>query len=99
MDKNLYSIKIDKTGRYVKYCDDCWYETCEEEFRFFTKEEAEKIRKQMKNHYVYKVTISNGVDTLTEDSPVKKPTPVSKMTFSDGKGNSMSFGSLFKKTI
>lgn len=72
MDKNLYSIKIDKSGRYICHCDDCWYETCEFEFRFFTKEEALKIREQLRKHYVYSVTISNGEEVIPTESPVKK---------------------------
>lgn len=73
MDK-LYSIKINKTGRYVKYCDEHWYETSSEELRLFTKDEAEKIREQMKNHYVYALTISDGTEVLSKECPVAKKT-------------------------
>ena len=76
MAEKLYSIKIDKGGRYIRYCDDCWYETCESEFRFFTKEQALRIREQLRNHYVYSVTISNGEETIPTESPVKKQKPV-----------------------
>ena len=72
MDKNLYSIKIDKSGRYIRHCDEHWYETCEFEFRFFTKEQALKIREQLRKHYVYSVTISNGKEVIPTESPLKE---------------------------
>ena len=72
MANRLYSIKINSSGRYVRYCDDCWYETCESEFPFFKKEQALKIREQLRKHYVYSVTISNGEETLELDSPLKE---------------------------
>ena len=67
MDKNLYSVRINRTGKYVKYCDDCWYETIDEELRVFSKDRAEQVVKQMRSHYVYDVTISNGTDTVRYD--------------------------------
>lgn len=69
MEQKLYSIKVNGSGRYITYCDDCWYETSEAEFPYFTKEQAEKIRKQLKSHYVYNVTISNGDEVLAEEKP------------------------------
>ena len=68
----LYAIKINKTGRYVKYCDDCWYETDSAELRLFTKTQAENIAQQMKKHYVYSVTVSNGSDVIDTDIAKKK---------------------------
>ena len=78
MKEKLYSIKIDKSGRYVRFCDDCWYETDETELRIFTREQCERIKAQMKNHYVYKVTISDGEETILEDAPKIKSEPVYK---------------------
>ena len=72
MDK-LYSVKINKSGRYVRYCDDCWYETATVELNLFTKEMAEEIVKQMRKHYVYDVTISNGTDTRVFGLKPEKP--------------------------
>ena len=69
---NLYSVKVTATGRYITHCDECWYETCGGELRLYTKEQAEAIAKQMRNHYVYKVTISNGEETY-EVSAFTKP--------------------------
>lgn len=80
MEENLYSIRIDKGGRYVRYCDDCWYEATDTELRLFTKEEAEKIAAQMKNHYVYSVTISNGKETFTIGRNSKKPIDMAPVT-------------------
>ena len=73
MTENLYSIRIDKSGRYVRYCDDCWYEATDTELRLFTKEEAEKIAAQMRNHYVYNVTISNGKERIVIGRNSKRP--------------------------
>lgn len=67
MNKNLYSVRINKTGKYVKYCDDCWYEVIGEELRLFSKDRAQEIVKQMRKHYVYDVTISDGTDTVRYD--------------------------------
>lgn len=61
--KKLYSIKIDKTGRYVKYCDEHWYETEGIAIPRYTKDQANSIARQMQKHYVYGVTISNGAET------------------------------------
>ena len=72
MDKNLYSVKINNSGRYVRYCDDCWYETENFELRLFTKERAEQIREQLRKHYVYSVTISNGEETILGESPLRQ---------------------------
>jgi hypothetical protein len=62
MDK-LYSIKINKTGRYVQNCDKNWYETTGGPLYLWTKPEANAIAKQLRAHYVYDVTISNGDET------------------------------------
>ena len=67
MANKLYSVRINKTGKYVKYCDDCWYEVIGEEVRLFIKERAEEIVKQMRRHYVYDVTISNGTESTRYD--------------------------------
>lgn len=72
MTENLYSIRIDRSGRYVRHCDDCWYETSEVELKIFTREQAERIRTQLKNHYVYSVTISNGEETIADECPIRK---------------------------
>lgn len=72
MAGKLYSVKINASGRYVRHCDDCWYETENTELRLFTREQAERIRKQLRNHYVYSVTISNGDETITDECPIRK---------------------------
>lgn len=80
--EELYSIKNKKTGRYIKYCDDNWYETSGIELRLFTKDEAEKIAKKLRHHYVYNTIISNGTETYETNALAVKPateaTPVKK---------------------
>ena len=74
---DLYSVKVTATGRYIIHCDDCWYETSAAEMRIYSKERAEEIAKQMRHHYVYKVTISNGEETYEvsafQNPMAKKP--------------------------
>ena len=79
--ENLYSIRINNTGRYVKYCDEHWYETDAAELRLFTKQQAESIEKQLRHHYVYSVTISNGTDILNKPAENKQEKPVGKKNF------------------
>ena len=51
----LYSIQIAKSGRYIKRCDEHWYETSETPLYLFTQEEVRVVAKQLKNHYIYQV--------------------------------------------
>lgn len=73
--ETLYSVKINKTGRYVRYCDDCWYETDDSPMLRYTKERAEEIASQMRRHYVYDVTLSNGADEIVIGPSAKKAQP------------------------
>lgn len=50
-----YAVEI-RPNRYIFWCDDCWYET-KDYPNYFTKERAEEIVNQLKNHYVYKATL------------------------------------------
>ena len=52
MSEKLYSVRL-KSGRYILNCDDNWYETCDYDNRFFTKEEALKIKDQLIHHFQY----------------------------------------------
>lgn len=81
----MYSVQIKATGRYVKYCDDCWYEASKEPWRLYSKEEAEKIAKQMRKHYVYAVIISDGANDTYEVNGIKKPEPIQVEKKSIGK--------------
>lgn len=72
----MYSVQIKATGKYVKYCDDCWYETSTDRWGNYTKEEAEKIAKRMQKHYVYSVIISDGAEDTYEFTGMKKPEPL-----------------------
>lgn len=77
MEANYY-IKIDRTGRYVARCDENWYETEPLPIPRYTKSQADDIVKQMRKHYVYDVTVSNGTETYRGTlKPVKPVEPVS----------------------
>lgn len=73
----MYAIKINKTGRYLLWCDDNWYETSSYASYRFTQEQADIIRKQLKKHYVYYVTLEA---EATEEKPktAKTETTVAK---------------------
>lgn len=53
----MLSIKINKSGRYISYCDDNWYETVPYPICRFSEYEALKVIEQMKRHYVYQLTV------------------------------------------
>ena len=60
----LYSIEMrnyTSPKRYIKYCDDCWYETDESSTPRFTLKETERIAEQMKKHFTpsHKLCIRN----------------------------------------
>ncbi len=80
----MYSVQVKATGRYIVHCDENWYEATKEELRIFTKEQAEAIAKQMRNHYVYSVIISNGEETYEVGNKIK-PAPAQKVKSSIGK--------------
>ena len=46
-----------KDGRYIQFCDDCWYDGVPYPLYKFTLEEAHRIAGQMKNHYCYVIEI------------------------------------------
>lgn len=75
----MYAIKINKSGRFVVWCDEHWYETESEPVYIFTKERAEQIAKQLKEHYVYAVTLmerdgeSYVINALAKENPMKAP--------------------------
>lgn len=80
----MYSVQIKATGRYVKYCDDNWYETSSTPWNNFTKEEAEKIAHQMRKHYVYVVTVSDGTESY--EISAFKPKMAEPLNSAVGKG-------------
>ena len=70
----MYSIKINKTGRYVTYCDESWYETTDVEVRLFEESDIERVKRQMRKHYVYDLTVyNNGVEVKTEEPDAPAP--------------------------
>lgn len=53
----MYAIKVNNTNRFIEWCSNCWYGTTNEEMHLFTKEQADEIAEQLKDHYVYSVTL------------------------------------------
>lgn len=74
-----YGIKISKSGRYITYCDKCWYETNKGPIFLFTKDQAKAIAEQMRNHYVYEVDIV-GEDGTEEHVGRIKTNPMKEST-------------------
>lgn len=63
----MYAIKINKSGSYIIFCDEHWYETSgKEPIYTFTLEEAHAVVERMRSHYVYHLTIE-GKDGSVED--------------------------------
>ena len=62
--ENLYSIKITQSGRYIRNCDEHWYETSTEPVNKYTREAALATARQLRAHYIYDVVIDNGVDSI-----------------------------------
>jgi len=60
----MYAIKISKTGRYINYCDKCWYETINEPVYLYSYEQAKEIALQMREHYVYRVELISKDGTI-----------------------------------
>ena len=61
----MYAVKISSSGRFVSYCDNCWYETLgTTPIYLFTKERANEIAQQMRQHYVYRVEIISEDGTI-----------------------------------
>ena len=76
----LYSVKNVKTNRYIIHCDENWYEATAGEMRLFTKPQAESIAKQLRQHYVYDVVISNGAETYQYGNKKAEPVKMAKNT-------------------
>ena len=71
MSEKLYPIRFNKTGKYLKYCDEHWYETDSAPTMKYTEQECRALVKQLKNHYVYDVTIE-GLEPVVDVKPVEK---------------------------
>jgi DNA-directed RNA polymerase subunit H (RpoH/RPB5) len=61
-----YTVRTNRSGRYIQFCDDCWYDTTSFPLHKFTMEEAEKITEQMKHHYSYDLDIIDENDTVVK---------------------------------
>lgn len=76
--EKMYSVKCPNTGKYIVWCDECWYETTTFPNPIYTKEQAEAIVKQMRNHYVYNAVLvdSNGKELVEKlPNPMKEAEP------------------------
>ena len=82
MDK-MYSVKLPSTGKYILWCDEHWYETTPEPYPFFTKEQAEGIVKQLRNHYTYNAVVvdAEGNELTTPKVNPMKEFAEAKKTF------------------
>ena len=65
-----------KDGRYIQFCDDCWYDGVPYPLYKFTLEEAHRIAGQMKNHYCYVIEIIGEDGVVAEKiNWIKTPKP------------------------
>ena len=65
-----YPVRLKKTGRYIKWCDDSWYETSLTPWTTFSLEEAQKVVERLERHYVFDAYIEG---RETEPKPITKP--------------------------
>lgn len=84
-----YPVKLKKTGRYIKWCDESWYETSNEPWAKFPIEEAQKVVTRLRRHYVFDAFIE-GHDKAPK--PITKP---KKMILSFGKSTMLKTMKLF----
>lgn len=80
--EKLYSVKLPSTGKYILWCDECWYETTPVPNCNFTEEQAKAIVKQLRNHYTYNAIVvdKDGVE-LAKPAAVNPMTTVKKSFF------------------
>lgn len=65
-----------KDGRYVQFCNDCWYDGLPYPLYMFTLEEAHRIAEQMKKHYCYVIEIIGEDGVVAEKiNWIKTPKP------------------------
>lgn len=75
----MFAVKIIKSGRYIQYCDNCWYETFGAEPLYtFTLERAHEIVNQMKNHYVYQMSIEGEDGSVENINFLSKGNPMTQ---------------------
>lgn len=61
----MYAIKLPNKNKYIKYCDDCWYETEPFPFFRFSYEKAKAIAQQLQTHYI------NSVELVSENGDIE----------------------------
>ena len=65
-----------KDGRYVQFCNYCWYDGLPYPLYMFTLEEAHRIAEQMKKHYCYVIEIIGEDGVVAEKiNWIKTPKP------------------------
>ena len=65
-----------KDGRYIQFCNDCWYDGFPYPLYMFTLEEAHRIAEQMKKHYCYVIEIIGEDGVVAEKiNWIKTPKP------------------------
>jgi len=70
--KAIYNDGV--TKRYVKWCDEHWYETTKDKLQIFTRKEAMKIAEQLASHYIYNVILeSDAGEEYISQMPKVKP--------------------------
>lgn len=84
--EKLYTVKINSTGRFIAWCNECWYETSPEKIFNYTHEQAVSVANQMRNHYTYEVTLvgqDGSEEVLVKGKPRQNPMaePAVKKTF------------------
>ena len=53
----LYTVRINKTGRHIDWCDDHWYGTQKEPSYQFDEAQCKVVAEYLKRHYVYDITL------------------------------------------
>ena len=61
----LYAVKIVKTGKYILWCDECWYETTTDSTPKYSYDRAREITEQMKDYNTTILQLTNQVAELT----------------------------------
>ncbi len=63
---DFYKVKV-YDGRFLKWCDDIWFETTKKEPQLFTLDEAKRKVKLLRKHYIYNAKIVTSTDEEVEN--------------------------------
>ena len=53
----MFAIKIEKTGRYIDWFNECWYTTTKEPVFLFDEEDAKKSIDTLSKHYINTIIV------------------------------------------